>query len=195
MGLFIFSVPLSFVQKPVDVTVHLGSVATFYCFAEGSPEATISWQKGNLLLSAGETSGRIRVLHDGTLEVMDVQRMDRGRYTCIVQNNMDEQLMSDARLFVMYPPIIIKTSRNKTVDKNTRVTLQCEVDGYPVPTVSWFTEDDVDEDDIEMTTQDKKHLLTIVKVKDVHDGKFICEAENKLGVARESLFLNVASKE
>lgn len=144
-----------------------------------------------MLLLAGETSGRMRVLKDGTLEVFDVQRMDSGSYTCIVNNEINNQLVSDARLSVLYGPIIVTASSRKTVHENDKITLRCEAEGYPVPSVSWFTEDDVNENDIEVTEEGKEHLLTIFNVKEVHAGKFICEAKNKIGVVRKDFFLEV----
>ena len=191
-----FVVPPSFFQKPVNVTTRLGSVATFYCFAEGSPQPTILWQKGNIILSAGETSGRMRVLEDATLEIFDVQKMDKGTYTCIVENKMNrQQMMSDATLHVLYAPTIASTSNNETAYENNRIILRCKVDGFPAPTVTWFTDDDVRSNiDFAVSKNGNEHLLTITNVKDVHEGQYICEAKNKLGVARKELFLNVGSK-
>jgi hypothetical protein len=186
---------LYFVQHPVDVVVRRGSVATFYCFADGSPKPALSWLKGDTYLTPGQNFGKIQVLEDGTLEIGNVQIQDDGVYTCIAKNNMSQPLMSNARLTVMYPPVIVNMSSNTTVTKDTQLTLQCEVKGYPMPTVTWITKDNINSKYTEMMTRDGMHYLNIAKVQDSHEGKFICEAKNKLGTARKELVLNVQGKQ
>ena len=188
---FLPLVPLYFVQHPVDAIVRRGSVATFYCFADGSPKPELLWRKGDKYFKPGQSLGKIQALDDGTLEIGNTQLEDEGVYTCVVKNNMSQPLMSDAILTVMYPPIIVNMSKNTTATKDTRLTLQCEVKGYPVPTVTWITEDNVKIKYTEMMTQGEIHYLNIARAQFSHAGKLICEAKNKLGTARKELFLNI----
>ena len=184
-----------FVQHPVDVTVRRGSVATFYCFAHGSPKPVLSWLVGDVYLSPGQSLGRIQVLEDGTLEIGNVQIGDEDVYTCVATNNMSQPLTSDAKLTVMYPPVIVNLSSDTTVTKETRLILQCEVKGNPTPTVTWITKDNIQTKYTEIMTRDGVHYLNITKVYDSHEGKFICEAKNELGTARKEVFLNVEGKQ
>ena len=183
-----------FVQHPVDAIVRRGSVATFYCLADGSPKPELLWQKGDTYYTRGESLGKIQVLDDGTLEIGNVQLRDEGVYTCIARNNMSQALMGDAHLTIMYPPIIVNMSKNTTATRDTRLTLQCEVQGYPIPTVTWITEDNVKTKYAEMMTLDGTHYLNIARVQNSHQGQFICEAKNKLGTARKELFLNIKGR-
>ena len=190
----ILFVPLYFIQHPVDVTVRRGAVATFYCFADGSPKPKLSWRKGDVYLTPGQRFGRIQVLEDGTLEIGNVQVQDEGVYTCIATNNMNHSRMSNTSLTVMYPPVIVNMSTDTIATKDTRLTLQCEVKGNPVPAVTWVIKDDVQSKYTKIMTQDGIHYLNIARVQNSHEGKFICEAKNKLGTARKELFLNVQGR-
>lgn len=192
---FSFVVPLYFVQHPVDVTVRRGSAATFYCFADGSPKPSLSWLlKGQVHLKPEQSLGRIQVLEDGTLEIANVRIQDDGLYSCVARNNMSQRLTSSASLKVMYPPVIINMSRNTTVSKDTELTLQCVVKGYPSPTVTWVTRGEIGAKHYETMTEGGKYTLNIARVRDHHEGKFTCEAKNKLGKAKKELFLNVEGK-
>jgi hemicentin len=145
-------------------------------------------------LVPGQRFGRIQVLEDGTLEIGNVQIQDEGVYTCIATNNMNQSRMSNTSLSVMYPPIIVNMSSDTTATKNTKITLQCEVKGKPMPTVTWIAEDDIQIKHTEIMTKDGMHYLNITRVRNTHEGKFTCEAKNKLGSARKELFLNVKGK-
>ena len=171
-----------------------GSVATFYCFADGSPKPELFWRRGDVYLKPGQSFGKIQVLQDGTLEVIYVQIIDDGVYTCIATNNMSQPLISEASLTVTYPPVIVNISSNVTATRHGRLTLQCEVKGSPMPTVKWITSDSIENRYSEMMTQDGMHYLSIDHVQNSHEGRFICEARNKYGTARKDLFVNVEGK-
>ncbi|XP_010115558.1 PREDICTED: hemicentin-1-like, partial [Chlamydotis macqueenii] len=73
-----------------DVTVILNSPTSLVCEAYSYPPATITWLKdGNPL----ESNRNIRILPGGrTLQILNAQEDNAGRYTCIATNEAGETL-------------------------------------------------------------------------------------------------------
>ncbi|XP_067280943.1 leucine-rich repeat and immunoglobulin-like domain-containing nogo receptor-interacting protein 4a [Pseudorasbora parva] len=71
-------------RKPQDVRTDEGHTVLFFCEADGDPEPAITWL--NPKRSVLSSSGRIRVLPNGTLEVRYAQVQDSGYYLCIASN-------------------------------------------------------------------------------------------------------------
>lgn len=145
-------------------------------------------------LLSGQNFGKIQVLEDGTLEIGNVQLQDEGLYTCVARNSMHESRESHASLTVMYPPSILNISSNISVVIDAPLSVECKVKGYPEPTITWIVKSDIDRGFVQTVTQDGVHRLYIPKVSDHHQGKVVCEAKNKLGIAKKELFLDVQSK-
>ncbi|XP_028820409.1 leucine-rich repeat and immunoglobulin-like domain-containing nogo receptor-interacting protein 1 [Denticeps clupeoides] len=71
-------------RKPQEVRVDEGHTVLLYCKADGDPTPSIAWlSPKHTLLSS---SGRIRVLANGSLEVRYAQVHDSGSYLCIASN-------------------------------------------------------------------------------------------------------------
>ena len=81
--------------------------------------------------------------HDSwTLKINNVQQNDSGLYAC--QINTEPMTTQVGALNVGYPPDIIigpNTSNDTIVAEGDSITLKCEFEGYPEPTVTWTRED------------------------------------------------------
>ncbi|KAG2461987.1 leucine-rich repeat and immunoglobulin-like domain-containing nogo receptor-interacting protein 4b isoform X2 [Polypterus senegalus] len=78
--------------KLQEFTVEEGSTVVFSCKAEGDPIPNISWispQRARL-----SSSGRIRVLSNGSLEVRYAQVQDGGNYICVASNAAGNDTLS-----------------------------------------------------------------------------------------------------
>lgn len=64
--------------------VDQGRSAVFHCSAEGDPQPSVSWL--NPQLGPVSTTGRIRALSNGSLEVRYAQPLDGGTYICVASN-------------------------------------------------------------------------------------------------------------
>ena len=89
---------------------------------------------------------RISVTHNGhdswTLKINNLRQNDSGLYAC--QINTEPMTTQVGALNVGHPPDIIigpNTSNDTIVAKGDSITLKCEVEGYPEPTVTWSRED------------------------------------------------------
>ncbi|KAM6967646.1 leucine-rich repeat and immunoglobulin-like domain-containing nogo receptor-interacting protein 4b [Aplochiton taeniatus] len=71
-------------RRSQEATVEEGTTVLFSCKADGDPAPSITWiSSSKTMLSS---TGRIRVLSDGTLEVRYAQAQDSGKYQCIAVN-------------------------------------------------------------------------------------------------------------
>lgn len=71
-------------RKYQRMRVDQGHTVVFYCSAEGDPLPSVSWL--NPQLRPLSTTGRIRALSNGSLEVRYAQPQDSGTYLCVASN-------------------------------------------------------------------------------------------------------------
>ncbi|KAM9497010.1 leucine-rich repeat and immunoglobulin-like domain-containing nogo receptor-interacting protein 4a [Clarias gariepinus] len=82
--LFICSPARILNRKKQEVRVSVGQSVLFLCQVDGDPTPSVIWVNPQRTLLS--TTGRIRVLSNGTLEVRYVQMQDSGIYYCFVSN-------------------------------------------------------------------------------------------------------------
>ncbi|XP_040003502.1 matrix-remodeling-associated protein 5-like [Xiphias gladius] len=80
------------------IKVFNGETATIRCQATGDPAPTVTWFSPAhrvipRSLGSGYYSERVLVVLDGTLEVRQAQKVDRGNYTCRASNSAGERSM------------------------------------------------------------------------------------------------------
>ncbi|KAH8355007.1 hypothetical protein KR093_003744, partial [Drosophila rubida] len=62
-----------------------GGVVVMHCQATGEPRPTIRWDKDLMYLNENNTDAtRFQLLENGTLQILDVQPEDEGRYGCTI---------------------------------------------------------------------------------------------------------------
>ncbi|XP_009874122.1 PREDICTED: hemicentin-1-like, partial [Apaloderma vittatum] len=119
-----------------DVTVILNSPMSLVCEAYSYPPATVTWLKdGNPL----ESNRNIRILPGGrTLQILNAQEDNTGRYTCIAMNEAGETL-KHYEVKVYIPPAINKGDISGTalspkevkIKVNRSLALECEAHAIP----------------------------------------------------------------
>ncbi|XP_056143081.1 leucine-rich repeat and immunoglobulin-like domain-containing nogo receptor-interacting protein 4b [Lampris incognitus] len=71
-------------RRPQEARVEEGTTVLFSCKADGDPAPSITWVSSQKSLIS--STGRIRVLPNGTLEVRFAQVQDSGSYKCTASN-------------------------------------------------------------------------------------------------------------
>ncbi|XP_061813265.1 leucine-rich repeat and immunoglobulin-like domain-containing nogo receptor-interacting protein 1 [Nerophis lumbriciformis] len=71
-------------RRPQEARVEEGTTVLFSCKADGDPAASITWISSHK--NKVSSTGRIRVLPNGTLEVRYAQVHDSGTYQCLAGN-------------------------------------------------------------------------------------------------------------
>ncbi|XP_031573592.1 roundabout homolog 1-like isoform X2 [Actinia tenebrosa] len=119
---------------PANVTVAIGSTASFHCQAQGDPTPSVTWLKSDVVIGS---SGRYSVLSNGTLSITMATVSDQGLFSCRAENaaGRDER---KAYLVVTDPPKFTESPSNTTVSVGTSVTLRCRAVAQDTPSIMWY---------------------------------------------------------
>lgn len=185
-------------KSQVPVTAGLGEAAELTCQATGEPTPSIVWiSPGHDVISA--SSGRYRVLQDGTLVVKRVRLADEGKYTCMARNSAGDDI-KDVKLEVgAREPFITAGGWSshlvQAVSYQTAL-LDCPAEGKPEPRISWATPYGLSLPTPYLGGRFQVHRngsLELRGVRMADEGKYVCLAKNHLGEASLSVELEVAS--
>ncbi|XP_078355122.1 protein sidekick-1-like isoform X24 [Oculina patagonica] len=175
--------------KP-DITAHPnhrtateGKNVALSCNADGNPAPTISWTiNGSRVNTSGNS--RISLSEDKKeLFITNVSRTDSGEYRCVANNSVGNDTSNAAELHIQYQSKITAHPQNTTATEGKNVTLSCNADGNPEPTISW-TRDGAPVDTSNtsrISFSDDKKQLTITNVNRTDSGDYRCVANNSLG--------------
>ncbi|PAV70427.1 hypothetical protein WR25_18940 [Diploscapter pachys] len=171
-----FSKPASFDISPVNKTIIEGSNLLWHCHASSLPERiTYNWyfDKKNVKTTAVGLRVTIR---DGDLMLSNVQKSDRGWYSCEVTDSRGQASSASAFLDVLYPPEPSPLHPVlTTIGVGRNATLRCEVDSNPPPTLFTWSKNG------HFAAASSSNNYTITRAKDSDSGIYGCQAENEIG--------------
>ncbi|XP_063753867.1 mucin-2 [Eleginops maclovinus] len=182
----------SFVQQPANQTVKRGENVTVTCRPPYSrPAAQVAWFKNNQLVSP---KGHQIVLPSGDLIFYSVQEDDNGSYFCRASNIHLQRFLTSRRatLTVLAPPSVKLRPQVLTVAVGARVVLECEVSGYPPPSISWVKRGHSKQTGGKIVLGLRNATLYINSARGYDEGAYVCEASNTLGHSRNTAMLRVA---
>ncbi|XP_023282776.1 immunoglobulin superfamily member 10-like [Seriola lalandi dorsalis] len=121
-------------------TVKAETDAQLPCEAKGEPKPFLSWTKvaSGASIAQNTRVQRFEVHPNGTLIIRNTRHMDGGQYLCMVQNQYGTDKMV-VKLVVLsqHPRVLQPRNRDIAVPLGGKVDLECKVEGYPMPTVTW----------------------------------------------------------
>ncbi|XP_022795716.1 hemicentin-2-like [Stylophora pistillata] len=160
------NVPVQLKELPQNITVNTSTPIFLTCDASGFPAPYVRWTKSRKTLS-----------YKKKLHISSSKKSDAGEYMCTVGNGVGQEKSARAYVTVQYPPKIqIAIASSLTSWVGQTVTLKCQSDGVPTPTLSWYQPDG---DEIKRATN--KEIKAKVALKDSGDfGDYKCVAENGL---------------
>ncbi|CAG2158572.1 unnamed protein product [Oppiella nova] len=90
-------------------------------------------------------------------------------------------------------PKVKKTIKSVSQSEGQTATLECEISGYPTPSVQWLKENKIisNEDRFETRSNGNKHYLIINDLKPEDVGLYTVAATNTLGTSSSSAAINV----
>ncbi|XP_022085366.1 hemicentin-1-like isoform X2 [Acanthaster planci] len=171
-----------------NITVIQNNRVLLQCPTVAIPVARIKWFKDNRPL---HTSQNV-VIRDGgmALEIRDAQLLNNGRYHCVATNIVGESTKYFA-VEVFIPPQPVNSNPNSTsVDTQKSVTLNCESEGYPLPTITW-TKNGVFISPASSRYQISSGILHIPEVSVADMGFYECFVSNIAGNFTKSFTLEV----
>ncbi|XP_025835855.1 basement membrane-specific heparan sulfate proteoglycan core protein-like [Agrilus planipennis] len=115
-------------------TVTIGSSAILQCrVTAGIPQPTVVWSRSNGL-PLGST---VEQLSNGVLKFNAIVNEDNGEYICTAENAAGK-VTAVANIEVQTVPVVtLRPSGTVTVRENDYVRLECQAEGFPLPTVQW----------------------------------------------------------
>uniref|UniRef100_A0A7E4UT28 Muscle M-line assembly protein unc-89 n=1 Tax=Panagrellus redivivus TaxID=6233 RepID=A0A7E4UT28_PANRE len=182
-------VPPEFQAMIEDVECKEGDSVRFKAVITGDPDPEITWLVNGIPLSESE---KIKFIsEDGIciLTIKDVSRHFDGLVTCQGKNRLGTATC-DANLRVKVdpaPPSFDKPLEDRVITEKSSVMFECEVSGYPEPTVEFVLNGKPlanGVDGVEIQSRDGSHRVTITDANaEKHDGTIIGKATNHLGSA------------
>ncbi|XP_019412229.1 PREDICTED: hemicentin-1 isoform X1 [Crocodylus porosus] len=179
-----------------DVTVILNNPTSLVCEAYSYPPATITWLKDGAPL---ESNRSIRILPGGrTLQILNAQEDNAGKYTCIATNEAGETLKHyEVKVFI--PPTINKgdisgmglSPKEVKIKINNSLTLECEAHGIPAASISWYKDGQPLTPDAHITIQAGGRSLQIKEAQVSDTGRYTCVASNIAGEDEMEFDVNI----
>ncbi|KXJ05340.1 Hemicentin-1, partial [Exaiptasia diaphana] len=188
--------PTKILTSPSGITKTEGANVAFFCRFEGKPIPTmVEWFANGQKLAINSNS-RLTVRQSGDssnvtswLTITNLNRADKGNYTCVIGNSVKSNVISSAaQLTIHYPPFVRFSPLHTTINESSTVTLKCEVEGKPQPTVKWFKNGfPVDKNDSRITSPiagSKERVNASLMIQNVgrfDEGVYKCHAYNGIG--------------
>ncbi|CAB1319698.1 unnamed protein product, partial [Coregonus sp. 'balchen'] len=174
-------------SAPREVQTTQDSVVTLECQAAGNPPPQMSWLRNGrpLLLSP-----RTRLLSaDTVLRISPVQLSDSGVYTCVARSraglaelNFDVQVQGVDRVEPVKPVTVVRGSL---------VTLTCEAQGVPPPSLKWLKDGQPLSLHRNLLLDGQETRLQLPDVGLSDRGLYSCVASNQAGSSTKSFNLTV----
>ncbi|XP_036253225.1 neural cell adhesion molecule 1 isoform X1 [Molothrus ater] len=193
---------LMFKNAPTPQEFKEGDDAVIVCDVVSSLPPTIIWKhKGRDVILKKDV--RFIVLSNNYLQIRGIKKTDEGTYRCegriLARGEIN---FKDIQVIVNVPPSVRarQSTMNATANLSQSVTLACDADGFPEPTVSWTKDGEPVEEEEEEEEDDKYSFnsdgseLVIHRVDKSDEAEYICIAENKAGEADATIHLKVFAK-
>ncbi|XP_072373311.1 receptor-type tyrosine-protein phosphatase delta-like isoform X22 [Scyliorhinus torazame] len=154
--------------------------ATMLCAASGNPDPEITWFKDFLPVDTSST-GRIKQLRSGALQIDNSEESDQGKYECVATNSAGTRYSAPANLYVRVRRVAPRFSIPPTsheIMPGGSVNITCVAVGSPMPYVKWMlgAEDLTPEDDMPIG----RNVLELNNVRE--SANYTCVAMSTLGV-------------
>ncbi|KAM4828353.1 neural cell adhesion molecule 1 isoform 3-T3 [Thomomys bottae] len=190
---------LMFKNAPTPQEFKEGEDAVIVCDVVSSLPPTIIWKhKGRDVILKKDV--RFIVLSNNYLQIRGIKKTDEGTYRCegriLARGEIN---FKDIQVIVNVPPTVQARQSivNATANLGQSVTLACDADGFPEPTMSWTKDGELienEEDEEKYVFSDDSSELTIRKVDKNDEAEYVCIAENKAGEQDASIHLKVFAK-
>ncbi|XP_030621020.1 hemicentin-1 [Chanos chanos] len=165
-----------------ELTVVTGQEIDMQCRVTGRPLPKVEWSRDGEVLSPNGDP-HVEFLEQGQLlRVKSVRLRDQGLYQCVASNNAGTQ-MRQFRLVVQVPPNIKGPGESAKLDVvlGFPAVLPCEVEGVPLPSITWLKDNQPIVSSPRHTYTRGGQALRIGAVSGDDAGVYTCRASNPAG--------------
>jgi len=174
-----------FLKKLSDVRVTEGESLKLEVVVEGIPEAEIMWTCDGMEVPDADCSF---VNNIARLVIHQIKMKHTGQFMCSASNSAGEDSLA-CRVRVKERVLSIKPEftsglSDVTVRKDGTLRLKCMVTSVPEPTIEWFCNNELIDDEYEGVVReytDGMATLVLDKVQVDDSGQFVCRATNQEG--------------
>ncbi|KAM6962600.1 hemicentin-1 [Aplochiton taeniatus] len=176
---------------PKEVKIKVNNTLTLECEAQAIPTPSLQWYKDGQILRPDD---HISITANGRIvKIKQAQVSDTGRYTCIATNIAGED-EKDFDVNIQVPPSFQRPAKGgdttsipgsggdvKDVVLNNPISLYCETNAVPPPTLTWY------KDGRPLASNDKVlilpggRVLQIPRAQSEDSGRYTCVAVNEAG--------------
>ncbi|PNI67325.1 HMCN1 isoform 2 [Pan troglodytes] len=176
-----------------QLTVIEGNLISLLCESSGIPPPNLIWKKkGSPVLT--DSMGRVRILSGGRqLQISVAEKSDAALYSCVA-SNVAGTAKKEYNLQVYIRPTITNSGSHPTeiiVTRGKSISLECEVQGIPPPTVTWMKDGRplIKAKGVEIL--DEGHILQLKNIHVSDTGRYVCVAVNVAGMTDKKYDLSV----
>ncbi|KAL0963271.1 hypothetical protein UPYG_G00352000 [Umbra pygmaea] len=163
-------------RHPTNMTLLIESKAVLPCVTLGSPKPEISWIKDDELI---QVIDRISILDNGALKIHNIKKEDAGQYRCVAKNSFGIAFSKPVIIEVQAPARILRVPKDKSVAFGSKVSLECNATGNPIPTITWLENGNtVSEGSVEDTIVEEV-ILSILHITVTRPARYTCLASNR----------------
>ncbi|GFN88309.1 hemicentin-1 [Plakobranchus ocellatus] len=190
MELFVEVLPRISGALDETIEININESVLLPCEVEGTPAPTVKWNKNFSPLDVA-ASDRVQVQRNG-LYITRAQIDDKAIYECVA-SNVAGDVNKIITLIVYIPPTLEPGPSNVTVLYGLSVTLECEAQGDPAPTVLWKKDGVI----LDVNDPDRGYYrslqgsLTLEAATLRDGGRYSCTATNPAGVLTRQITLSV----
>ncbi|XP_061660246.1 neurotrimin isoform X2 [Syngnathoides biaculeatus] len=174
-----------------NITVRQGETVFLRC-TQGEIVTHTAWLNRSSILYAGDekwsVDPRVSLVtlnqEEFTIKIENVEMTDEGQYVCAVQTSR-RPTTNIVYVHVQVPPKIINLSRDIVVNEGANVTILCQANGKPEPSVSWK----LISSSGDLTTNDE--YLEISSITRQRAGAYECTAVNDIDTDTQTVDITV----
>ena len=186
----VFTQPVLVYAPPARVESLIHKTVTLDCEAKGNPLPEITWQKNGHVVEINRGVSMETGKGTSKLILSDMTGYDSGAYTCTATNQAGKE-ETTTNISVESPPSIKTGAKAVNSDINEPVLLECESEGIPAPTVTWYkNQHQIPKAKLaQILTSSGSLQLPAVTMDDV--GRYTCQVDNVHGSEERVIDLNV----
>ncbi|KAG7265214.1 LOW QUALITY PROTEIN: hypothetical protein CRUP_009101, partial [Coryphaenoides rupestris] len=178
--------------SPENQTVVVNNFVSLTCESTGFPPPMLSWLHDRGAVAANTNA---LIMPGGrTLQILRARVSDGGKYTCVAVNPAGEA-RKIIFLTVFVPPSIRDANGESPVVVNVRVgkavTLECESNAVPPPTVTWYKNGRAVTETANLQLLAQGQMLQVKGAEVSDTGQYVCKASNVAGQVDKNFHLNV----
>lgn len=162
-------------RHPINITMLIDSKAVLPCVTLGYPKPDITWIKDEDLV---KLSDRVTILDYGALKIHNIKKEDAGQYRCVARNSFGIAFSKPVTIEVQAPAKILRVPKEKRVPFGTKVSLECNATGNPIPSITWLENGNTISEAAVEETLTGEVVLSVLRVEVKQPALYTCLATN-----------------